>query len=61
MPAIKTAGLEHLYFLEGTSRKISDLLIFKKGIDAVYKKNMKMKKNKYVNQSDCRDSVKKRK
>ena len=42
MPAIKTAGLEHLYFLEGTSRKISDLLIFKKGVDAVYKKNMKL-------------------
>ena len=42
MPAIKTDGLEHLYFIEGTSRKISDLLIFKKGIDAVYKKNMKL-------------------
>ena len=42
MPAIKTAGLEHLYFLEGSSRKISDLLIFKKGVDAVYKKNMKL-------------------
>ena len=42
MPAIKTDGLEHLHFIEGTSRKISDLLIFKKGIDAVYKKNMKL-------------------
>ena len=42
MPAIKTDGLEHLYFIEGTSRKISDLLIFKQGIDAVYKKNMKL-------------------
>ena len=42
MPAIKTNGLEHIYFIEDTSRKISDLLIFKKGIEPVYKKNMKL-------------------
>ena len=42
MPAIKTNGLDHLYFIEGSSRKISDLLIFKKGIEPVYKKNMKL-------------------
>ena len=42
MPAMKTDGLEHIYFIEGKSRKISDLLIFKKGMEAVYKKNMKL-------------------
>ena len=42
MPAMKTDGLEHIYFIEGKSRKISDLLIFKKGTEAVYKKNMKL-------------------
>ena len=42
MPAMKTDGLEHIYFIEGKSRKISDLLIFKKGMEAMYKKNMKL-------------------
>ena len=42
MPAMKTYGLEHIYFIEGKSRKISDLLIFKKGMEAMYKKNMKL-------------------
>ena len=42
MPASKTKELEHLYFLEDSPRKLSDLLIFKKGHEAVFKKDMKI-------------------
>ena len=33
MPAKKTKGLKHLYFLENSKRKIKDLLIFRKDIE----------------------------
>jgi len=42
MPAQSTDGLEHLYFLEESPRKLCDLLIFKKGYEAVFKKDMKL-------------------
>ena len=42
MPAKKTKGLKHLYFLENSKRKIKDLLIFRKDIEPKFKSEMKL-------------------
>ena len=42
MPAKSTDGLEHIYFIEDSPRKISDLLIFKKGQEAIFNIDMKL-------------------
>ncbi len=42
MPAQKTEGLKHFYFIETQKRKINDLIIFRNDIDTVFEKNMKL-------------------
>ena len=42
MPAKKTKGLEHLYFIENPERKVKDLLIFRKDTEPNFKSEMKL-------------------
>jgi hydroxymethylbilane synthase len=42
MPAKKTKGLKHLYFIENSKRKVKDLLIFRKDTEPNFKKDMKL-------------------
>ena len=42
MPAKKTKGLEHLYFVENSKRRIKDLLIFRKDTEPNFKSEMKL-------------------
>ena len=42
MPAKETKGLKHFYFIENQKRKVSDLIIFRNGTDAVFEKNMRL-------------------
>ena len=42
MPAKKTLGLKHLYFIENPERKIKDLLIFRKDKEANFESHMKI-------------------
>ena len=42
MPAKKTKGLEHLYFIENSERKVKDLLIFRKNTEPNFKSEMKL-------------------
>jgi len=42
MPAQTTDELRHIYFIEDSPRKISDLIIFRKDCEAIFNKDMKL-------------------
>ena len=42
MPAKKTKGLKHFYFIENSERKVNDLLIFRKDTKPNFKSEMKL-------------------